>query len=313
VKKLVLAASLVAAAASPAHAEYPDRPITFIIPFSVGGGTDIGGRTVAAFLERCLGAKQPVVVVNKPGAGGQIGFAEIARAAPDGYTIGGLNVPNIQIGAITKSNSGYTLDSFDYLGTFYGSRTTLSVQKDSKYTDIQQVIDDAKTEPVQIGISGIGSDDHFFTLKLGQTAGIKLTNIPFGDSAGTSVALLGGHIGIATLNVVTATKYAEAVRVLAVASEQRVAELPDVPTMREKGYDVVSGTTHVLGAPKGLPEEAKSKLTSCFAKIAIDPAFEAEIKKLALIPTPMDSGATATFVMDEYDALKSIWVANPWE
>lgn len=312
-----LAAGLAFAAlqAGSALAEYPDRPITMIIPFTSGGGTDIGGRTVARYLEACLGGKQPIVVENRPGAGGQIGFAAIAAAPADGYTIGGLNVPNVQVGAITRPNAGYTLDSFDYLGTFYGSRTTLSVLKSSPYTDVNQVIDEAKKSgtPITVGISGIGSDDHLLTLKLAKMAGIKFDNIPFGDSAGTIVALLGGHIGMATLNIVTAAKNPDQVRAIVVASEQPSEDLPGVPTLRQEGWDIVNGTTHVIGAPKGIPAEAKTKLADCFAKIAADPGFLAEVKKLALTPTPMNGEETETFVRNEYDTLKSIWDTEPWE
>jgi tripartite-type tricarboxylate transporter receptor subunit TctC len=311
----LVGAALVMAQAVPAAAEYPERPITFIVPFQAGGSTDIGVRTVARFLETCLGGGQPIVVVNRPGAGGQIGFTELANAAADGYTLSAMNVPNVQIGTITKPDPSYTMDSFDYLGSLYATRTTIAVQPNSKVENVQQLIDQGKEngQPVKIGITGPGSDDHMLLLKLEKNFGANFEPIPFGDSAGVQTALLGGHTDIAILSVPAAAQNIDKIRVIGVAAEQPVEALAGVPTFREEGLDVINGTTHVVGAPEGIPEEASKKLTGCLETIAADPAFIEEVKKFSFILNPMDSEQTTKFMLDEAKMLEEIWATDPWE
>jgi tripartite-type tricarboxylate transporter receptor subunit TctC len=318
VRRLIvtLSASLACATLSfAAAADYPERAVTVIVPFSTGGGTDTGSRTWGRYLEECLGGAQPVIIQNQPGAGGQIGFAQISSMPADGYTLGALNMPNVVLGAITRPDPAYTLDSFDFLGTFYGSRTTLSVRDESEIHDLAELFEQARQseQPIKVAISGIGSDDHLLTLKLAKLADVEFDAIPFGDSAGTIVALLGGHADLATLNIVTAARNSDDVRALAVASEKPAEDLPGVPTFREEGIQLVNGTTHVIGAPSGLPPDVKAKLTGCFKQIAADPNFVADIEKLALMPTPMNAAETAEFVQDEAKTLKALWDADPWE
>ena len=309
------AACAIGAYAAPAAAVFPEKPITMIVPFAAGGGTDIGARIWTQYLEKCLGGSQPVIVQNRPGAGGQIGFTEVAKAAPDGYTLVGLNQPNVQVGVITKPNPSYSIDSFDYLGNFYATRTTLAVLNESPIKSLKQLIDDAKKsgKPIDVGISGIGSDDHQLILKLKKVTGVSFKTVPFGDSAGAETALLGGHTPMATLNVVGVAKFKDKVRALAVASEQPITDLPGVPTFREEGFNVVNGTTHAIGGPKGMNKEAKDRITGCLDKIGKDPAFIEDIKKRALIPTVMNPEETRKFVMEEFDTLKAIWTTDPWE
>jgi tripartite-type tricarboxylate transporter receptor subunit TctC len=316
IRSLALFGAAVAIAqAGPAAAEYPEQPITFIVPFSPGGSTDIGVRTVARYLEACLGGTQPIAVVNRPGAGGQIGFTELANSPPDGYTLSAMNVPNVQIGTITKADPNYTMDSFDYLGSLYATRTTIAIQPESEIESVQELIDRGKEagEPVKIGISGPGSDDHMLLLKLEKNFGADFEPIPFGDSAGAQTALLGGHTEIAVLSVPAAAQHGEKVRVLGVAAERPVDALPGVPTFRDQGLDIINGTTHVIGVPKGIPEEAFNKLTGCLKTIAADPALVQEINKFSFIFNPMDSEETTKFMYDEAAMLEEIWKTSPWE
>src|SRR5262245_26435791 len=133
-KLAAVAAASVSMAAGSALADYPERPVTYIVPYGAGGGNDTGTRTWAPYLEKCLG--QPVVVVNKPGAGGALGFAELANPAPDGYTLGSVATPNMPLGAITKNPPAYTIDSFTYISNVYGSNSTLSAKKGGRFTTL---------------------------------------------------------------------------------------------------------------------------------------------------------------------------------
>jgi len=312
---LLGAACIAGTYAAPVAAAYPEKAITVIVPFAAGGGTDVGSRMWAQQLEKCLGGGQPVIVQNRPGAGGQIGFTEVAKAAPDGYTLVSLVQPNVQVGVITKTNSGYTMDSFEWLANFYASRTTLAVQKTSQITSIKQLIDEAKKggKTIDVGISGIGSDDHQLILKLKKASGANFKIVPFGDASGIQTALLGGHTPMATLNIVSVSKYPDQLRAVAVASENPVDDLPGVKTFRQEGFNIVNGSTHAIGAPKGIAKEARDRLTGCFDKMGKDQAFLDELKKRAFLITIMNPEQTRKFADEEYEMLKGIWATDPWE
>jgi tripartite-type tricarboxylate transporter receptor subunit TctC len=298
---------------APAAAEYPERPIDFIVHVNAGGLTDVGVRTWAPYMEKCLGNGATIVVQNSPGAGGVIAFSKVASSAPDGYTLGGLNAPNMPLKTVT-GDATFTTEDFDYVATMYGSSVSLNVLRTSKYETLQQFIDAAKASsvPLQIGISQVGSDDYVADYKFMQEAGIELQLIPLGDSGSTRNALLGGHVDIVSMSATDAAPYQDTIRTLAVAAEKRTYLLPDVPTFREIGLDVIGGSYHVIGAPKGIPDEASKKLSTCFMQVAQDPAFKEEAKKRSLVLEPMDGETTAERVRAITAEMREVWKKNPW-
>ena len=244
----------------PAMAEYPEQPVTFIIPYGPGGTSDVGARTWGPFMEKCLG--QPVIFVNKPGAGGELGFAELANAKPDGYTIGALNVPNFPTGAITKESPPYKLDSFAFLGNLYGSIVTINAKKDGKYKTLADVVAAAKAGQVNMGISNFGADDHIKMLAFMKAADAKFTFIPMTDAAASRNAVIGGHVDVSGNSMTEVAQFQNELQTLAIASPERRPELPDVPTFKEQGYEILGGSNHVLGAPAATPPESSK---SCLA------------------------------------------------
>lgn len=307
---LSLAAAFLAA---PAFAAYPEKPITFIVTSSPGGTTDVGVRTWVPFMEECLGEGATITVVNKPGAGHLIGLTELASAAPDGYTLGSINMPNMTVTSLKEGR--YDLDSFDYPGSLYASTATLSTRRDGPYQSLQQVIDETKAsgEPLKIGLSSIASDDHLMGMRFKRESGLPVTFIPFGDAAATRSALLGGHIDVVSMSMTEAAPFKDEIRILAAGSNERSPEAPDAPTFREQGLDVLGGGRHVVGAPKGLPEEAMTKLSGCLESIAADPEFIALAKERALILSPLNQQETVEAVREDYEAVKQLWEAEPWE
>jgi tripartite-type tricarboxylate transporter receptor subunit TctC len=307
------AAALLTVAAGPAIAEYPEQPITVIVPFSAGGGTDIGTRTWVPYLERCLGPNTTTVVVNRPGAAGVIGFAEVAKAAPDGYTLGTLTSPNLPLGSITQAEPFYNLDSFEYLGNFFGNGITLSVKRDSPIANIDDLVTQLKSgADLNIGISSIGGDDHLLLLGLEKIIGVKLQPVPFGDGAASRTAVLGGHVDAGTVSGSDALRYAEDIRPLAIATDARVADLADVPTFRESGLDLLAGSRHIIGAPKGLPEEVTAKLSACFESIGKDPQFIADAKERSFQLDVLNAAQTREYIEGEYSKFKVLWESDPW-
>lgn len=310
--KTLLAASVaLTALGGPAFAEFPEKPVTFIIPYGPGGTSDVGARTWGPFMEKCLG--QTVVFVNKPGAGGELGFTELAGSTPDGYTIGALNVPNFPAGTITKPDARYKLDSFALLGNLYGSVVTINSKKGGPYDTLAKVVDAAKSGTnINMAISNYGADDHIKMLDFMKQAGIKFTFIPMSDAATSRNAVMGGHVEVSGNSLTEVAGFQEQIETLAIASPERRPELPDVPTFKEQGFDVLGGSNHVIGAPAGTPPEVVDKLAGCFATVAADPEFQKAASDRKLLLNVMDAKTTTEWVAKESETIKALWESDPW-
>ena len=296
--------------AAPAVAAYPDHPVTFIVPYGPGGTSDVGARTWQPFVEKCLGTS--LVIVNKPGAGGELGFAELAGAAPDGYTLGALNVPNMPLGTLTKESPAYKVDSFTLLANLYGSKVTINTKAGSPYKTLAEVIEASKTGQINMGISNFGSDDHIMMLRFMKLAGAKFTFIPLSDAASSRNAVIGGHVDVAGLSMTEVSPFQAELKTLAIASAERVPALPDVPTFKEQGFDLVGGSNHVIGGPAGLPAEVVEKVSGCFEQVAKDPEFLKAAEARTLLMNPMNAAETAAWVAKESQTLQQLWESDPW-
>ncbi len=308
------AAVALAALGGPALAEYPEKPITIIVPFSAGGGTDLTGRTIAQYLQEELDS--PVVVVNRPGAGGEIGLSELAGAEPDGYTLGIINTPGIVTIPIERE-AQFSLDSFDFIAGVVEDPATISVMKDSGIATIEDLVAAAKAEPgsITVGTQGVGSAGHISLALLEQAAGIEFLPVPFAGAAPARTALLSGEIMATTANLGEALTFADGQPdwvILGVMTPNPSPMAPDVPTFKSAGYDIVGGSIRGFGGPAGMPEEVVSKLSAAIAKIAENPEFlkvaEETAQPVNYIPT------------DEYTAIleqsktahQALWDTKPW-
>ena len=309
----LVAAVIIGAGMSVAAAEYPERPIIFQVPFGAGGGTDVAARTYAPYLEKCLGDGAELVVVNKPGASGQLGFAELANSEPDGYMISTLNAPNFEIGAIT--GTAYKLDQFELLGNIVGTNVTLVVSKDSPIKTLDDLIQAAKdsSTPMNIGTSSLGAEDHLTGLRFAKMAGVKFATLPLESAGNVRNAVIGGHIQVGSLSNNETAPFMDQLRVLATATAERLPEMPDVPTFREQGFDLIAGSNHVLGTKAGVPEEIRAKLAGCVEQVAKDPAFLEDAKKRSVSLNPMNAEQVKAFIAKEYSELEALWKTEPWQ
>src|SRR5262245_42894052 len=191
---LLLAAALALPGAS--NAAYPEKPITLVVAYSPGGGTDLIARAVQPFLEKYLGGGAKIVIVNRPGAGGEVGFAAIANAAPDGYTIGFVNTPPLVTLPIERTAQFGGPQRFELLGNIIDDPCNFTVNADSPIRNLKDLADFARANPgkVTVGSSGIGSDDHLLMLMFERLAGVKMTHVPFKGAADVRAALLGRQI-----------------------------------------------------------------------------------------------------------------------
>src|SRR6185503_9727181 len=233
----IVSAALGAAFSLTANAAYPEKPINLIVAYSPGGGTDLIARAIAPYLEKYLGGGARIVIVHRPGAGGEIGFAAIANAAPDGYTIGFVNTPPLITVPIERTAQFGGPQRFELLGNVIDDPCNFAVHADSPIRNLKDLAEWARANPGQatVGSSGIGSDDHLLMLMFERAAGIKMTHVPFKGSADVRGALLSKQIDVAAMNVGEAQQYIRGgapMRNLGQFSPARTNLAPDLPTAR---------------------------------------------------------------------------------
>jgi len=313
----VIAAAL-AAAPLTAHAQpaWPgDRPIQLIVPFPPGGGTDINIRAMVPFFEKHLpGAR--FVVVNRPGAGAEIGYTAAATAAPDGTTIGTVITPSLQTITIERTPR-YRLEDFAYLGTVVEDPSGFHVAPNSPFRTLADLVQGARAAPgtIAVGTAGIGSDDHLLMLELENAAGIRLNHVPFAGQAPTVTALIGGHIQVASMNMGESVGLIREgrVRPLASAGPARFPMTPDVPTFRESGYPIDTRVVRSLVVPVATPAPIVERLSAMLAATMRDPAWIAEAERLFIPLQYRDPAATREIVLQEGTALRALWARRPWK
>lgn len=311
---VVLCMSFIFSATAPAFAEWPEeQQITMILAYSPGGSTDIMARLVANYIEPYIGQK--VVVLNKPGAGAEIGYTLLSEAKPDGYTVGFLNTPSIVALPIRKKTK-FTLDSFTPVACLMDDPGTVLVREDSPFKTMTDVIQYAKDNPGKLtyGVSGIGSDDHMAMLFLEKAAGIKTKVVPFTGAGPNRTALLGGHIDISLFNVSEAKEYVESgqIRVLAQMGEQRDPLFPEVQTLREIGYDVVMGSSRGVAMPAGVPAEIVEKFAEGMKKVVENPDFRKKCEDAYLPLVYMNPAGYKKHLEDLSSKLSKLWEEDPW-
>lgn len=311
----LLATAALAMVAGQAVAEYPERPITMIVAYSPGGGTDVLARSFVPFVEKYLGNDASFTVINKPGAGGEVGFTAVAQSQPDGYTIGFLNLPNLLAIPIERK-ARYSMDSFTPLANMVDDPGAINVHVDSPFKTLGDLVAFAKENPgsVTIGTSGVGGDDHLAILSFARQADIKVTHVPFPGAAPNRTALLGRHITAGAFNISEAIQYANEgkIRILGTMAGERWDQASDVPTFKEQGYDVVMGSQRGIGAPAGFPEEATKKLSEAIGKAVNDPEFQAKAKKIYLPLRFMPADEYAAFMKEKDAQFKALWKEQPW-
>ena len=299
-----------------AQAAYPDRPITMIVAYAPGGGTDLTARAIAPYIEKYLGNNARIIVLNKSGAGGAIGFAQLAGSPADGYTIGMINTPNVLTIPIERK-SDFHWPRFDLLGNLVDDPGNFAVQADSPIKDLKELAAYAKAHPgdVSVGTTGAGSDDHLAMLLFERAAGVKMNHIPFKGAADVRTAIAGKQITVAAINVgeaMQALKGGTAMRNLGSMSAARSPLAPELPTFKEQGFDIELASLRGLAAPKGLPPDVRAALVKAVSQAANDPEFKA---KAASIFAPLRYLAPEQYAAELKQAeaqFNALWKVVPW-
>jgi tripartite-type tricarboxylate transporter receptor subunit TctC len=280
---LIAAALLLTAGLAGAQAAYPGKPITMVVPFPPGGLADIVARPVAEAMSRDLG--QPVVVENKAGAGGGVGMAYAAKAPPDGYTVlmslSSLTVlPEADV--VLGRQQMYALNSLRPIARFTADPTVLAVRADAPWKTVKDFIEDAKKRPgaINYGSSGNYGTMHVPMEILAQNAGVKMTHVPFTGAGPAVVALLGGQIDAVSSGPATVLQHVKAgkLRVLAHWGNGKLEALPEVPSLKDAGYDAQYAQWSGLFIPAATPEPIAQRLRAAARAAAQD----AKVKQVIL-------------------------------
>jgi tripartite-type tricarboxylate transporter receptor subunit TctC len=299
----------IVAAVSTAAAEYPDRPIQMIVPFEPGAGADILARTIGAKLQTVLG--QPVVVMNRSGAGGNIGTEVAAHSAPDGYTL--LLFNNSQtLNASLNAKLPFDVEK-DFVAVSMLATSPILLCASEKFPPktIQEVVALAKASPgkYNYGSAGYGTPLHFAGEMLNMLADIKLVHVPYKGQGGSSKALVGGDIDLAFGTVAGFAPLVQGglVKPIAAAGAKRMKEMPDLPTIAESGYpDFDVHIWYGLVAPAGTPPDVVKKLNGAIGSILANPAERADIEKKGYGVTPSTSAEMMAFIKTDLARWKGL-------
>ncbi|MBX3519210.1 MAG: tripartite tricarboxylate transporter substrate binding protein [Xanthobacteraceae bacterium] len=306
-KRLILALTAACALfAQPANAQYPDKPITLIVPWAPGGSTDQTARVLAKAAENYLG--QPIIVVNRPGASTTIGMAELAKAAPDGYTIGTLSSTGYLVKLQGRQLSFDPIEDFSYISYYGDNLIGIAVLTDSPYKTLKELVAFGKANPgkLKYGTAGVGTTQHLTIEALQRDSGAKFVHVPQQGSAASAPALLGGHVDfIMETSVWAPFIESKQMRLLAVSATKRSDVYPDVPTFGELGFKSLRSVQAII-APKGLPEEIRVKLEIAFRKALSDKAFQATMQKLAMQVVDLPGADVKKLVESEYALAKEL-------
>ncbi len=257
-----------------AQADYPNRPITLIVPYGAGGVSDVVARALALSMGKQLG--QSIIIENKPGAGASMGVMDMKNAKPDGYRltlspVGIFRQPHIQKVAYDP------IADLSYVAVFMSYDFLLAVPQDSPFKSLKDIIEQSKKQPgsVDYGTPGKFSANHVLMALLEKRAGVQFTHVPYKGDAEAVTALIAGHTKTGVFgNTVLPHMQSGKLRALAIASETRPPAFADVPTFREQGYDVVTPSPLGIAGPKGLPPAIVQKLEAAVKTAMGDPAFQ---------------------------------------
>jgi tripartite-type tricarboxylate transporter receptor subunit TctC len=297
-------------------AAYPERVITLLVAYPPGGGTDLIARALAPYIEKNLGGGARIVVVNRSGAGGEVGFAALAAASADGYTIGFVNTPPLLTIPIERP-AQFSWQRFDYLGNIIDDPCNFSVHADTSLKNLAELAAYARANPgeVTVGTTGIGSDDHLAMLKFERAAGVKMRHIPFKGSAEVRAAIAGKQILVASINIGEALQYQKGgtpLRNLVQMSPARTNLAPDLATAKEQGYDIEMSSLRGLAAPKGLPREIREQLVRAVERSVADPEFQAKAAQFFSPLRYLPPAQYEALVREADAAYRAMWKEMPW-
>jgi len=305
-RRLTLCVTLlaIALAATAGFAAYPERPVKLIVPWAAGGDTDAIFRPFGQQLQKHLGATD--VIANVTGASGTAGAREAKSSPPDGYTV--YAVHDYIHSTYYTGVADVSYADFEPICSVSNTPSVLTASPKTKWSSFQELLADAKARPGQITVGAtLGSTSHFFPALIEKAAGIKFKYVSYEGLAPRMNAILGGHIDLTDSNLTQKGKVdAGQLKFLAVATDKRLPDAPNVPTLKELGVDVVYAVTRGLMAPKGTPADVLTKLEDSCRKATAEPKFAEDMAKQGTFVRFMDRKQYADFLKKNDDLNKTL-------
>ena len=281
--------------------KYPSKAVSVVVIFGAGGPTDVPARKIASVMEKEF--NQAFVVDNKLGGAGVVGLTTVARAKPDGYTIGTFSYSPTVVAPHVRSVPFDTTKDFTPIAQFADYAQPFCVNKDTPWKSVSEVMEFARQHPGQVTYStvGAGSGQHIFMEALAKRENVKLTHVPFRGGAEGVAALLGGHVKAALAAEVASHARTGECRPLAVASAKRLPSLPSVPTFAELGVKIDPPLWLGFAGPAGLPDAIVKKLDQAVAKALKDPGVLQVLEQFVLTPVYRDHEEFKKLVLRDFD------------
>lgn len=299
-----------ASCSAPAKEEsnpYPDKSITYSIPFEPGGQSDVEARRQQPYLEKQLGQK--IVIQYKPGGGGSVGWSELTNKKPDGYFLAGINIPHIILQPLANKDTGYRTEDIIPIAIFQATPIAIAVSKDSDIHSLEQLVQKAKASPGKITVAGSGNHTghHMAFLQLQELAGIQMQYVPF-DGAGPSIqAFLGGNTEAILANSSDLLTYTEDMKILAIGSDETFEPMPDIPTFKEAGYKMTASIDRGVAVPFGTDPEIIKTLEKAFLDILEEPGVKDQMYEEGFEPKTMGHKESLKYIETKIEEYKSMY------
>ena len=303
---LILASTVVAA-----EVEYPIKPVYINVGSAPGASASVSAHILVEGIQKYLPRSQPFIINYKPGASSMLANDYFMKQPADGYNLVWMTQDTPLNLAKEPQKFSFSLKDFSYIGLFAYVPYTLSVNNESPFKTFEEFIDSAKKHPGEMTLStpGIASGGHLTAELLMKEAGVKLIHVPFPSGTPATLAMLGGHVTCTVMSIGTLIPHIKGgrTRVLVVFDGKRYPDLPDAPTCKEKGYEVVGYHYLVLIAKKGTPKSILDTLSNLFRQVTSDPTAQSALTKAGFIPLYLGAEETEKYVYQYFETSREVF------
>lgn len=311
-KKILSTIALCAVVVTSSMAAYPSKTIKLVVPSKAGGSTDTSARLFIDTAKKYWEGAD-FIVVNKPGAGGLIGFSYEQRQKADGYTIGLMFTPQF-VAHIVSGKAKYTIDSFNVIGNIAQDPGIVVVNSASSIKTLDDLVKVAKAKKITATVNGIGSDDFLAAKQFEEKTGVSFNLLPTKGSTEQKTAILGNHVEVAFMNLsqMLANHKAGKVRIIAILDTKRAAVAQDIPTSVEQNYDVLMTATRGLIIRKEVKKEIADKISDLYTKVINDKGFQEKAAKSFIFLDPRPGAQYAKYLKGLQADTQKVFDKTPW-
>jgi putative tricarboxylic transport membrane protein len=291
---------------APSAFAYPERPVTIVVPFGPGGPSDTGVRLLQPYFKQVTG--KDLVILNKPGAGGAVGWSQINTLPADGHSLTMTQTPNVIIQPIVNAPMPYQTSDINDVFVYGFLPEVLAVGRESRFRNVQDIVSAAKANPGKLTVGGThyGTPNHITYVLFERASGAGMYYVPYKDTSGSNTALIGGQLEVNFTWVTSAHALRDKIRPVAIAGEKRVPMFPDVPTLKELGYDVVGGSWWAIGVPRDVGDQMRKRIADVFARVVADNEYQAKMAEVGYTPLSIGFPETKEFFARQVARFKPI-------